>query len=186
MTAPRVTLSTTETRAKFERIREFSPKLARRLRRDMRRSGDEIIGEQRKILAGPLPRGIRAAGKRRRRVRDQHGRARFRTVNVYEETDTKRPGRSRGLRRGISDSLKTRVVFGKNRTAITVRTTGAKRTGATFWQAKRFRHKTFGREPYVDQQGQPYFWRPAYDGAARMAARVDSALDEALKEISDH
>lgn len=184
---PQVALDTSSVRSRFEKIREFSPKLARAVRRDMRRSGDEIIAEQRAELAGPLPRGIRVARQKTARWRNaKTGKWHTRKLNVYEAVDVNRAGRGQGLRKGISESLRTRVVISEKRTGVSIRTTNAKKNGATFWQAKRFRHPTFGdRERMQYQAGQPYFWAPAFRGADRMARRIDTALDEALASISD-
>ncbi|MFG6277924.1 hypothetical protein [Microbacterium sp. 5K110] len=191
---PNIALDTSSVRTRFERIKEFSPALARRVRRDFRQSGDEIISEQRAILDGPLPRGVAVVGQRTRRTYNaKTKRIVKRRLNVYGDRDVKRPGRSRsndedgvGLREGIKKSLRTRVVITEKRTSIAVRTTNAKRTGATFWQAKRFRHPTFGhRDRMQYQAGMPYFWEPAFRGAEAAAARVDASIDEALAEISD-
>ncbi|KQR91287.1 MAG: hypothetical protein J0I33_00125 [Microbacterium ginsengisoli] len=184
---PRVALEPDDVRAKFDRIKEFSPALARNTRRDLRRSGDEIIAEQRAILSGPLPRGVKVAGQRRRLVVNKKtGTAAFRLFNVYREVDVKNAGRGSGLREGIKQSLKTRVTLTEKRTAISVRTTNARKTGATFWQSRRFRHPAWGdRERMYDQAGQPYFWGPAFRGAERMAGRVSAAIDDALRQIAD-
>ena len=66
---PKIALDTSSVRTRFERIKEFDPALARRVRRDMRQSGDEIIAEQRAILDGPLPRGVAVVGQRTKRSR---------------------------------------------------------------------------------------------------------------------
>lgn len=183
---PDVKLDASDVRRRFDSIREFSPTIARAVRRDMRRSGDEIIAEQRAILAGPLPRGVVVTSQRTVRTRNaRSGKWASRKLNSYGEQEVKRPGRGRGLRSGISSSLKTRVVIAASRTAVSIRTSGAKRTGANFWQSKRFRHPVFGnRERMVYQAGQPYFWEPAFKGARRMADRIDNALDAGLEAIS--
>lgn len=185
---PQIALDTSSVRGRFERIREFSPKLARAVRRDMRRSGDEIIAEQRAVLAGPLPRGVTVSGQRTARWRNaKTGKWHTRKLNVYRDTDVRNAGRGKGLRRAIGDNLRTRVVISEKRTGVSIRTTNAKNTGSNFWQAKRFRHPTFGnRDRMQYQAGQPYFWAPAFRGADRMARRIDVALDEALASISDH
>lgn len=184
---PKIALDASSVRGRFEKIREFSPKLARAVRRDLRRSGDEIIAEQRAVLAGPLPRGVTVRGQRTARWRNaKTGKWHTRRLNVYGEVDVKRTRRSRGMRRSISEGLRTRVVISEKRTSVTVRTTNAKKTGSNFWQAKRFRHPTFGdREQMQYQAGQPFFWAPAFRGADRMARRIDTSLDQALASISD-
>lgn len=184
---PKVALDADDVRVKFDRIKEFSPSLARDTRRELRRSGDEIITEQRAVLSGPLPRGVAVAGKTRRLVvNGKTGQTHFRVLNRYKSVDVKNAGRGRGMREAIKASLKTRVTITEKRTAISVRTTNARKTGANFWQARRFRHPLFGdRDRMLYQAGQPYFWAPAFRGAERMTGRVSAAIDKALRSVAD-
>ncbi|KAA9110184.1 hypothetical protein F6B43_00290 [Microbacterium rhizomatis] len=171
-------------RKRLDAVKEFSPALMRGTRKLLRTTGDEVIAEQSAILDGPLPRGIRAAGKRvviRRNKKT--GKLGLRTLNAYREQDVRSSGRSTGLRKGIKAGLRTRVVLGKTRTEVRVQTTGARENGSAFWQSKKFRHRVFGRDEFVYQQGQPYFWGPAYRGAAGMVRRIDDIADQAFKQI---
>lgn len=163
-------------------IKAFSPRLAREIRRDLRRSGDEIINDQIAILAGPLPSGVRKVGTRQ--GRDSLGRRR--TLNVYEDRAVGRR-RETLLRMHIAKGLKVRVVAGKTRQGVEVRSSGPKIDGynmARVWQSKVFRHPVFGdTQTWTYQKGQPYFWKPAFDGRDAMRMRIDEALDRGLAEL---
>ena len=183
---PRVSLDSDHVRKKWNAIKEWNPKVARNLRRDLRASGDDIIAAQRRILSGPLPKGIAVAGRRRRLIYNpKTGKLGARSANVYADREVERPGRGRGLRQAISGGLKTRVVIGEKRTGVRIQTTNAKKTGSNFWQSRRFRHPVWGREPYVYQAGQPYFFQPAYDGAKAMSTRIHKLVEDAFDEIPD-
>lgn len=182
--APEVTLDAADVRRKFDAIKEFSPRLARELRRELRASGDSIIAAQRAVLSGPLPAGIRIARQEiRPTLNKKTGKIRLRKRNVYEDAKIRNPRRSRGMRVQIGDSLKTRVVVARSRTGVRVQTTKAKETGATFWQAKQFRHPNWGRADWSDQRGQPYFWKPAFDGAEDMITKISRAVDRAFEQL---
>lgn len=168
-------------------VKDFSPALARKLRKELRGTGDEIIADQGRILDGPLPPGVAVAGKRTRLIVPQDGRKPyFRRVNVYEEREAAaRNRKSRGMRRDIKQALKTRVVAGKTRQGVQVRANSKNSPMTHAWQAQIFRHPVFSHTGrFVHQRGQPYFWAPAVKGRDRAAIKVDQAIAAALAEMS--
>lgn len=184
------TLDTSNLREVLAEVRQASPALARQLRKRLRGTGEEIIAEQRSILDGPLPSGIRRTGTRYRMVRPRNGRARYmHKVATFEDVEVGRR-RSRGMRAGIKKSLKTRVVAGRTRQGVNVR--AERRVGGVMvnaWESRRFRHPVFGdttgERAWVDQKGGPYFWGPAMRGRDAARQRIGRAIDDALAEISD-
>lgn len=184
---PEFELDTSNVRDVVAAVKEFSPALARRLRKDLRSTGDEIIAGQKAILAGPLPGSIAVTGRRTRLVTPSDGRRPYlRTVNVYEERERTARDRKKGMRRKIAAGLKTRVVTGKTRQGVSVRTTRSiSGPMANTWQAKRFRHPVFSHagSTFVDQAGQPYFWGPAVAGRERAAQQIEAAITAALAEM---
>lgn len=179
---PYMTLDSAQVRANFERVKELSPKVATDLRRDLRQAGDEILKEQRKILAGPKPPGIVKSGSKSEVRFSSKGQAYRRKVNTYEDAIVENT-RSTQLRAGISASLKNQVTFGKTRNGIRITTVNAKKTGATFYQSKIFRHPVFNTGEWAYQRGLPYFWGPAYAGAERMQARIQAAFTRAFNAL---
>jgi len=167
-------------------VKKFSPALARKLRKDLRGTGDEIIADQQQALDGPLPPGVAVAGKRTRLIVPKDGRKPyFRRVNVYEEREAAARNRpSRGMRQGIKRSLKTRVVAGKTRQGVQVRANSRVSPMTHAWQARIFRHPVFSTGKFVHQRGQQYFWAPAVKGRDRAAIKVEQAIASALSEMS--
>lgn len=184
------TLDVSNLREVLAEVKQASPALARSLRKRLRSTGDEIIAEQRAILDGPLPGNAAKSGTRLKLIKAGDGRKSYtRRVNTYEDVATKR-NRTSGMRAGIKKSLKTRVVAGKTRQGVNVRT--EKRLGGPMtiqWQARIFRHPVFAtgsdEKTWTTQKGQPYFWAPAMRGRDAAARKVSAAIDEVLNEISD-
>lgn len=194
---PAVHLELVDLRELITAAKEFSPRLARELRRDLRRSADGVIAEQRAILAGPLPKGVVVTGKRLKRIMAKgKKRAYIRAVNTYGEAEVKNQGRGRGMRQQISAGLKARVVAGKTRQGFELKTTGPRDGGynmAKVWQRKRFRHPVFADsatqtsadQVWVYQSGQPYFWDPVHDGGLdEMRNRASDAISRTLAAMS--
>ena len=179
-------LDTTNLREVVAAVKDFSPALARQLRKQLRAVGDDIIADQRSILNGPLPGSIAVVGKKTRLVVPKDGSKPYlRKVNVYEERARAARDRNRGMRKKIGQGLKTRVVTGKTRQGVSVRTD--RRIGGEMsqvWQAKVFRHQAFGREPWIHQRGQQYFWGPAVEGREAAAKKIDDAIAEAINEMT--
>lgn len=179
-------LDTSNVRDVLAAAKEFNPKLARALRKRLRGVGDDIIAEQKQILFGTLPGSIAPVGKRTRLIVPKDGRRPFlRRVNVYEERERTARDRNKGMRRRIATGLKTRVVAGKTRQGVQVRTD--RRIGGEMsqaWQSRIFRHPSFGRQPYISQRGQQYFWGPAVAGRDAAAQRVDEAIAETINEMT--
>lgn len=184
--SPEITLDTRNLTEVLAAVKEFSPALARQLRKRLRGTGEHIIADQRAVLDGPLPGNAAKSGTRLRLVAPANGRKGYlRRVNVYKDVATKR-SRSSGMREQIKASLKTRVVAGKTRQGVNVR--AEVRTGGVMaiqWQARRFRHPVFATETFVDQKGQPYFWGPAMAGREQARQEIEQAIADAVAEISD-
>lgn len=170
-------------RALLTEFNTLPPKVKTGVRRDLRTTGDEVIAGQRAILNGPLPAGIKVAGKTLTLVKNKKtGRTYVRQVNRYGATDVQRPGRSTGLRERIKASLVTRVVTGKTRQSIEIRTQNSKATMSTGWNSKRFRHPVFGnKERWAFQSGQPYFYAPVFAGRKTMIDRAIKILNDAVE-----
>ncbi|QIK83111.1 hypothetical protein [Sanguibacter sp. HDW7] len=180
-------LDTGNLREVLDAAKAFSPKLARELRKELRQVGADIIAEQTKILSGPLPGSVAVTGTKTRIVVPKNGRAPYRrTVNVYEERQRTARDRKRGMRKAIAAGLKTRVVTGKTRQGVAVRTTRSASGSAPVqaWQSRRFRHQVFSTGTYVDQLGQPYFWGPAITGRDAAMKKIDAALAAAITEMT--
>lgn len=167
-------------------LKDFSPRLARDIRRDLRRSGEEVIASQKAILSGPLPGGVVHTGYRN--GRDSLGRRRRLATFQDTATSTANGRRTTRLRADIAKGLKVRVVAGKTRQGIELKTSGPRRDGynmARVYQARVFRHPAFGEpDSWVYQKGQPYFWGPAFDGLDAMRGRVDEALGRAVAALA--
>lgn len=175
-------------RSLLQHLRDADPQLATALRRQLRESGDAIIAEQRQILSGAKPGGIRKSGSRLRLVRPRNGRRPyFARRNVYE-TDEAKTGGVSNLRDQISSGLRTRVVAGKSRQSVSIKTTGPRAGGynmAVVWQKAMFRHPVFGSsDAWVYQQGQPYFFEPIRNQYDTVRDRIAGAVDEALRRIA--
>ncbi|MEJ1087054.1 hypothetical protein WDU99_01840 [Microbacterium sp. Mu-80] len=173
-------------RSLFADLKAFQPKLATDVRRDLRRSGDDIIAKQRAILTGRLPGPIRKTGSELRMVYPKGRKPYLAIRNVYE-TGEGSDGGVDDLRSKIRAGLKTSVTSGKTRSSVQIKTTGPRNDGynmAKVWQARRFRHPIFGHLGWMDQQGMPYFWGPAYDGVEDMQRKVQKILDNAVATLS--
>ena len=169
--------------ALLKAFRDLPPNIKRETRAQLRLVGDDIIQAQIAILDGPLPEGTAKTGKKLTLIINRRGRRQAVWKNTFEDRAVQRGGRSTGLREGIKSGLKTRIVTGKTRQGIQLRTTGPVRddgyNAAKFWQKKTFRHPVFGnRDRYVYQQGQPYFFGPVVEGR-------DDLLDKATKILND-
>lgn len=168
----------------LRRLKEVNPRIARDLRRDLRRSGDQIIAAQHAILDGPLPGNATVTGKTTRLVVSRDGRRAYRrSVNTYGDVATGRGGH-RGMREGIKRSLSTRVSTSATRQGINIR--ASRRVGGVMvntWQATRFRHRVFATDVWLIQKGQPYFWGPVLAGWATARRNIEKALDDAITQI---
>ena len=139
-------------------------------------------------LFGPLPGKIAITGKKTRLIVPKDGSKPYvRRVNVYEERARVARDRNRGMRKQIARGLKTRVVAGKTRQGVQVRTD--RRIGGEMsqvYQAKIFRQPVFSHAggTFVPQAGKPYFWQPAVRGAEAAAKKVDEAIADTLKQMT--
>jgi len=167
-------------------LRDLPPKVKRETRKELRTVGDDIIRAQIEILDGPLPEGTQKTGKKLTLIVNRRGRRQAVYKNTFEDRGVQRGGRSTGLRESIKSGLKTRIVTGKTRQGIQMRTTGPVRddgfNAAKFWQKKNFRHPVFGnRDTYVYQQGQPYFFGPVVEGRNDLLDKATKILNDAIE-----
>lgn len=172
-------------RSLLQALREVEPKLATAFRRELRKSGDVIIAEQRAILAGSKPGSINVTGKQWRVIKPRNGAPYLARRNVFERGEAREGGVS-NLRDQISRGLKTRVVAGKTRQSVQIRTTGPNAGGynmALVWQKKQFRHPVFGGSTFVYQQGQPYFFEPITRNQAAVRDNIQAAADDVIRSI---
>ena len=174
-------------RSLFADLKAVAPRVATDVRRDLRRTGDDVIAKQRRILSGPLPGPIRKTGSTLRLIRPRDGRAPYLALRNTYATGEGSEGGVDDLRSKIRAGLKTTVTSTTSRSSIQIKTTGPRNDGynmAKVWQARRFRHPIFGVLGWMDQQGQPYFWEPAYDGVDEMQRKTERILDNALNLLS--
>lgn len=132
-------------RTLIAQVREVEPRLATALRRELRRSGDAIIGRQRAEVG---------SGE----VRDQ-----------------------------IAAGLRTRITAGRTRQSVSIGSSGPRRGGASLakvFERKRFRHPVFGTGEWADQDGHPYFNKPAQEGFDEMRERLAEAVDDMIRRIA--
>lgn len=180
-------LETPDLASLLARLKEFEPALARDFRRELRRTGDDIIRDQQEILMGPLPGPIRKSGEELRLVVPRNGRKPyFASRNTYETGDP-RPGGVDQLRAKIRKGLTTRVTATRKTSIVTVKTTGPKNDGynmARIYQAAVFRHPVFSGDVWTYQQGMPYFWKPAYKGRKAMQEKVLELLHTAVARFA--
>lgn len=181
--ATRAEADVEDLRALLKLFKGLPPKVRTGVRRDLRTVGDDVIAGQRAILSGPLPAGVEVAGKTRTlSYNKKTGKFFTRELNTYRDRDVKRPGRSSGLRERIKAALVTRVVTGKTRQGIDIRTQNSRAPMSTGWNAARFKHPVFGnRKNWVHQAGQPYFFGPVFKGRADMIVRATAILNDALE-----
>lgn len=132
-------------RSLIQDVKAFDPKMATALRRELRRSGDEIIAAQKDELG----------------VGDLHSQ--------------------------IAAGLRTRITAGTTRQGISIVTNGPRSGGASLakvFERDTFRHPVFGSGDWVDQEGTPYFNKPAQAGYERMRERIETAVDDILRSIA--
>lgn len=184
-TDPEFSFELPDLRGLFADLKAVAPKLATDVRRELRGTGDDIIAAQRRILTGSLPGPIRKTGSEIRMVYPK-GRKPYLAIRNTYETGEGSEGGVDELRSKIRAGLKTGITSTANRSSIQIKTTGPRNDGynmAKTWQAKRFRHPIFGIG-WMDQQGQPYFWEPAYDGVEDMQHKVQRILDGAVATLA--
>jgi hypothetical protein len=179
----RVVTDVESVRALLKTFNELPPKVKTGVRRELRKTGDDIIAGQRAALDGPLPAAVGVAGQRfGAAYNPKTGQHFIRKYNVYEDRAVQRAGRGTGLREGIKAGLATRVVTGTTRQGISITNNGRKTDMATGWNAKRFRHPVFGnREKWVYQGGQPYMFEPIFEGRAALIEQAITILNNAME-----
>lgn len=174
-------------RALLDEIRRLEPRLATDLRRELRRAGDDVIADQRRILAGAKPGRIEKTGEEYRWVRPKNGGKPYlaRRVVYDKAADTAGGGE---LRARIAAGLRTQVSTGKTRQGVSIKTTGPRLGGANMaivWDQKVFRHPVFGdRQHWVYQQGRPFFWSPLQQRFVAVRQRVFDVISDALDRLA--
>ncbi|MEZ3156856.1 hypothetical protein AB1K56_07975 [Microbacterium sp. BWR-S6Y] len=174
-------------RAILAEIKEIDPKLANNLRREFRRSGDEILAAQRAALAKRPPR-VGGSSTVLRMIRPRNGRKPYLALRrQYQEGGTRTGGVSK-LRSKIAGGLRVRTIASQRRQAVEFKTTGPRNGGANMarvYESRMFRHPVFGRPgEWAPQYGQPYFFKPVTDEMRqRMSARITSAIDDAFASL---
>ena len=177
-------IETPDLRGLLDGLKEIDPKLATNLRRELRKSGDQVIEEQKKILAG-RPARVGGSSKKLRLIKPKNGdRPYFAFRTTYQPGDTREGGVS-NLRDKIAAGLRTRVTTGKSRQSVEIKTTGPRNGGynmARVWQKAQFRHPVFGdSNTWSTQFGQSYFFGPVTDELRElMRTRIEEAVEDAI------
>lgn len=183
-----ITITSPNLRQVMAEAKAIGPSIQRKLRKDLRGVGDDIIKDQRSILSAPLPGKAVKSGQRVRLVQARgKKKAYLRAVNVYQAEPASR-SRTRGMRTQIKASLKTRVVAGATRSGISIRANKTNKEGfegvEKVWNKKIIRHPVFkksGRDAaYVTQFGQPYWWEPINRGQLAARQKALEAIDNAI------
>lgn len=150
-----VTIDTKQWNAEFARLRQFEPALARSLRRNMREVGKEGVEEVQKTVLLPPP-------------------------------DDSPDSDSRGSRAKIAARTRFEVNFTARSAGVRFKTTGGDlgNFAAGYNQKRPFRHRVFGKNIWVQQQGRPYFGVVlTNDKVTKMTMRLSEIIDDANKAI---
>jgi hypothetical protein len=143
----------------------------------------EVRSNIRQVLADLKEFDPKLATATRRRLRASGDEAIAEMRGVLGEAPPGGGARSRGSRDAAAGALKTRVVAGRSRQ--TIRITGSGDPFAKGYnKARGWRHPVFGREPWVQQQGRPYFGSVVVGHGPRMREAIDEALGEAIDAIA--
>lgn len=163
-------------------LKETDPALARAFRRRLRASGDSTISLQRKILAMPSPGVVVKAGRAPEAPRGTKRRRGGQRKFLYE-TRAARGSQSRGSRKAVANSLRTAVSTPKKGMgSVTIR--AKKHPFARPYNTRRFRHPVFGeRDEWITQAGRPWFQEAIYSRIGDWRSTIESALDDARKEL---
>jgi len=143
-------------RSVLESLKEFEPKLATEVRRDLRKSGDAAIA----AMGDHLFESVGSSGL------------------------TSRVRRSKGSREEVRSGLKMRVTTGKARTSIRVTTTKGDLRKAM--NLKSWRHPVFGTGEWVEQQGTSYFNRGAGEQREATNEAIQAAMQKAVEAVASH
>lgn len=141
--------------AEYVRLRKWEPAATRSLRRNMREVGVDGVKEVQNTVRLPPP-------------------------NDSPESD------SRGSREKIAAQTKFEVNFTKRSAGVRFRTRGGDlgNFAAGYNQKRPFRHRVFGQNVWVNQQGRPYFGVVLTDEKRmQMVARLQNVIDDANKAI---
>jgi hypothetical protein len=151
-------MDTPDLKGLLSRLKEIEPKLATNLRRELRRSGEDIVKEQRRLVEQLPPGSSGQAGDGTLRSQISRGlRTRVTTGKNHQGIDIKTTGpRENGYNL------------------------------ARMWQKRRFRHPVFGSDAWVEQPGQPYFFEPATNELRDlMRNRIEQAIENALQSAGN-
>lgn len=135
----------------------FNPALTRALRKNIRDIGNRAVGRVKDALREDPP----GAG-----------------ADMWDV----------GSRAALIGGTRTAISFSKNRAGVRIVTYGTKlgkRIGfLKAYNTPRFRHPTFGQEPWVQQQGRPYFGVVIQEIAdQQMRDEMEDALRSAFRAI---
>lgn len=87
----------------------------------------------------------------------------------------------------IAAGLRTRITAGRTRQSISIASSGPRVGGASLakvFERKTFRHPVFGTGEWVDQDGHPYFNKPAREGYDDMRDRLAEVVDDTIRSIT--
>jgi hypothetical protein len=91
------------------------------------------------------------------------------------------------VRDQIAAGLRTRITAGRTRQSVSIVSSGPRVGGVSLgklFERRQFRHPVFGTDQYVDQDGYPYFNRPARAGFDAMRSRLEQAVDDTIRRIT--
>lgn len=118
-------------------LKEFEPRLATSLRREIREAGKIAAKDVQKEVLKPPPERVVRVGESRRR-------------------------RSSGVRAGIARGVRVQIQTGRKSQGVRIVSTGSglpsdRKPMTKAYNRKAFRHQVFGNGTWVPQRGRPYF-----------------------------
>ena len=148
----------TNARSVLAALKEFEPKLATEVRRDLRKSGDAAIAAMGEHL--------------------------FEDVGHADSKGRLRKAGSKGSREEVRSGLKMRVTTGQARTSVRVTTTkGALRKAMNL---KSWRHPVFGGGEWAEQRGTSYFNRGGAEQRDATNEAIQAAMSKAVEAVASH
>lgn len=176
-------------KAELEALKEFDPKLARAVRRELRNTGKRVIGYMQAEIDKP-PRGLVTGVKKETRYTTRRSSLRRSGVEitrrqfVTEVEASGARGRSRGSRdEQIKPRLAVAIMTGERRSGIRFRGPAPKGFAGAY-NRPRWRHPVFGTGEWVEQAGRPYFGKVVTERREELARAVLDALDDALSQMN--
>lgn len=99
-------------------------------------------------------------------------------------------GRSRGLRAGIAAGVSVTISTSTRKSGVVIQSKGTKLPAAqrglirVYNKPGGWRHPTFGREPWQQQRGRPFFEGPIDAHAQKIEQAVLEAMNDAIEHLS--